>query len=94
MREREMMRERERGREGEALFPQAHPVPLQREIMREIMREREIMRDRESEITSERVWERPLPRRPILFLSGRADEIVPPHMMTALYRAATQSAGR
>jgi len=24
--------------------------------------------------------------RPILFLSGRADEIVPPHMMTALYK--------
>eukprot|EP00291_Cryptomonas_curvata_P025643 CAMPEP_0172174232 /NCGR_PEP_ID=MMETSP1050-20130122/13534_1 /TAXON_ID=233186 /ORGANISM="Cryptomonas curvata, Strain CCAP979/52" /LENGTH=337 /DNA_ID=CAMNT_0012846153 /DNA_START=97 /DNA_END=1107 /DNA_ORIENTATION=+ len=33
-------------------------------------------------------------RRPILFLSGRADEIVPPFMMTALYRAAVQSAGR
>ena len=32
--------------------------------------------------------------RPILFLSGRADEIVPPYMMTALYRAATRSAGR
>ena len=24
--------------------------------------------------------------RPILFLSGRADEIVPPHMMTSLYK--------
>eukprot|EP00292_Cryptomonas_paramecium_P011032 CAMPEP_0113711170 /NCGR_PEP_ID=MMETSP0038_2-20120614/30597_1 /TAXON_ID=2898 /ORGANISM="Cryptomonas paramecium" /LENGTH=323 /DNA_ID=CAMNT_0000637375 /DNA_START=60 /DNA_END=1027 /DNA_ORIENTATION=- /assembly_acc=CAM_ASM_000170 len=33
-------------------------------------------------------------RRPILFLSGRADEIVPPHMMTALYKAATLSDGR
>ena len=32
--------------------------------------------------------------RPILFLSGRADEIVPPYMMTALYRAAARSAGR
>ena len=32
--------------------------------------------------------------RPMLFLSGRADEIVPPWMMTALYKAAVQSEGR
>lgn len=32
--------------------------------------------------------------RPILFLSGRADEIVPPHMMTTLYKSAVNSRGR
>lgn len=32
--------------------------------------------------------------RPILFLSGRADEIVPSWMMTALYKAAELSEGR
>jgi len=32
--------------------------------------------------------------RPILFLSGRADEIVPPWMMTSLYKAAVKSQGR
>mmetsp|Transcript_27108 Transcript_27108/g.64006 ORF Transcript_27108/g.64006 Transcript_27108/m.64006 type:complete len:333 (-) Transcript_27108:349-1347(-) len=32
--------------------------------------------------------------RPMLFLSGRADEIVPPWMMTSLYKAAVRSEGR
>lgn len=32
--------------------------------------------------------------KPMLFLSGRADEIVPPRMMSALYKAAILSEGR
>ena len=32
--------------------------------------------------------------KPMLLLSGRADEIVPPRMMTALYKAAILSQGR